>query len=199
MKILKRIVREFAKFVMRIYCKIVYRYKIIGKENIPKEGAVIFCANHRSYLDPPLVEITCKRDDTRFLAKRDLVKNKMFAFLGNAFNVILVDRDSRDVKALKDSVKTLKNGNAIALFPEGTRNGIEKGESAKGGASYFALNTDSVVVPIGIKGGKKPFQKVIITYGKPIDYSEYKEKRKEKETIEYVTNSIMENIIELTK
>ena len=74
---------------------------------------------------------------------------------------------------------------------------MEKGEKAKGGASFFALNSDAKVIPVGIKGGNKPFQKVIITYGKPLNFDEYKNTRKEKETIDKVTDEIMDNIVKL--
>lgn len=196
-KIGKKITRAIVKGAILIYCKIVYRAKIIGTENIPKDGAVVFCGNHRSFLDPPLIEVTCKRDDTRFIAKKELTENKFLAFLGYIFEAILVNRDSKDVIALKESLKTLKSGGCIAVFPEGTRNGMEKGEKAKGGASFFALNSDAKVIPVGIKGGNKPFQKVIITYGKPLNFDEYKNTRKEKETIDKVTDEIMDNIVKL--
>ena len=180
MNILKRIERSIVKGSIFIYCKIVYRAKIVGTKNIPKDGALVFCGNHRSFLDPPLIEVTCKRDDTRFIAKRELTKNKFLAFLGRLFEAILVDRNDKDVAALKESLKTLKSGGCIAVFPEGTRNGLEKGEKVKDGAAFFALNSDAKVIPVGIKGGLKPFQKAVITYGEPLDFSEYKATRKDK-------------------
>ena len=60
-ELFKKILRGIVKGAMFIYCKIVYRMKIEGKENIPKEGALIFCANHRSFLDPPLIVCTAGR------------------------------------------------------------------------------------------------------------------------------------------
>lgn len=191
--------RKIIKGLIFAYCKIVYRVKIIGTENIPKEGAVIFCGNHRSFLDPPLLEVTCKRDDTRFLAKEELTKNKFLAYLGKVFNVILVKRNAKDLGPMKESIKTLKDGACIAIFPEGTRNGIEKGEKVKDGASYFALNSDAVVIPVGIKGGNKPFKKTYITYGEPLNFNEYKANKKDKEVIESVTSKIIENIIKLSR
>ena len=59
---------------MRTYLKILYAYKVIGKENIPKEGPVIICGNHKSYLDPQLIVVSTGRF-TRFLAKEELAKN----------------------------------------------------------------------------------------------------------------------------
>lgn len=194
-----KIVRVICKSAIFIYCKIVYRAKIIGTENIPKTGPIIFCGNHKTFLDPPLLEVTCKRDDTRFLAKEELTKNPFLAFLGKIFDAILVKRNDKDFGPMKESLKTLKEGKCIALFPEGTRNGLKKGIKPKTGVAYFALNSDATVIPVGIKGGEKPFQKTVITYGKPIDVEKYKANRKDKEVLEEVTNIIMDNIMDLTK
>jgi 1-acyl-sn-glycerol-3-phosphate acyltransferase len=193
----KKIGRGIVKGAIYAYCKIVYRMQIIGKENIPKEGPVIICGNHRSFLDPPLIEVTCGRY-TRFLAKEELTKSKFLAFLGIIFDAILVKRDSKEVTAIKESLKTLKNGDCLALFPEGTRNGLAKGEKVKDGVAFFAVRSGAKVIPCGIKGGKKGDWKVTITYGKPLDYSKYKG-AKDKETLDKVTNEIMDHIIRLTK
>ena len=194
---LKKIGRAIVRGAIYIYCKIVYRAEIIGLENVPKEGAVIFCGNHRNYLDPPLMVCTAKRD-MRFLAKDELAKNPFLNFLGNVFDAIHVKRDEKDVTAIKESLKALKNGQCIALFPEGTRNGLEKGEKVKDGVAFFAVRSGAKVVPCGIKGGTKEHRKVTITYGKPLDYSRYKGS-KDKEVLEKVTNEIMNHILELTK
>lgn len=195
----KKILRIIVKGTIFTYCKILYRVKIIGTENIPKEGPVIFCGNHKSFLDPQLIEVTCKRDDTRFLAKKELTKNPGLKFLGKVFDAILVSRDEKDVIVVKESLRTLKNGNCIALFPEGTRKGLEKGEKVKDGTAYFALNSDATVIPVGIKGGDRFFQKAVIKYGKPLDLNEYKAIRKEEGTLEKVTDIIMEEILKLAK
>ena len=70
-------------------------------------------------------------------SKEELTKNKFFSFLGVVFNAILVKRDSKEVVAIKESLKTLKNGDCLALFPEGTRNGLEKGEKVKDGVAFL--------------------------------------------------------------
>ena len=72
--------------------------------------------------------------------------------------------------ALKESLQTLKNGDCLALFPEGTRNGIAKGEKVKDGAAFFAVRSGAPVIPCGIKGGEKGNIKVVNTYGKPLDF-----------------------------
>jgi 1-acyl-sn-glycerol-3-phosphate acyltransferase len=193
----RNISKGIVKGAIYLYCKVVYRMKIIGKENIPQDEPLIICGNHRSFLDPPLIEVTCGRK-SRFLAKEELTKNKFLAALGWVFNVILVKRDSKEVKALKESLQTLKTGNCLALFPEGTRNGLEKGEKVKDGAAFFTVKTGAKVLPVGISGGEKPFKQVTIKYGKPLDFSEYKN-NKDKEVLDKITGEIMDSILSLTK
>ena len=196
-KFLKNTIKSIVRGAIYIWCKVYYRAEIIGVENIPKEGPLIFCGNHRTYLDPPLMVATAKRD-MKFLAKEELYNNKFLAFLGWVFEAIPVKRDEKDVSAIKTSLKFLKSGQCIALFPEGTRNGLEKGEKVKDGVAFFAVRSGAKVVPCGIKGGTKENRKVTITYGMPLDYSEYKG-TKDKEKLEEITEEIMDKIIELTK
>lgn len=192
----KTVLKAIVRGAIFAYCKIVHRAKIEGIENVPKEGALIFCGNHRTFLDPPLIVATCKRD-THFLAKEELYKSKFLSFLGWVFEAIAVKRDTKDISAVKSSIKYLKKGESIALFPEGTRNGLEKGEKVKDGAAFFAIRTGAKVLPVGISGKKGIFSKVTIRYGKPLDYSQYKKAEDEKQALEEVTQDIMKNILEL--
>lgn len=200
MKVIRNIRRGIVRGAIWIYCKIVYRVKVVGTENIPREGAVLICGNHKSFLDPPLIEVTCKRPDVRFLAKKELTRHKFLAHMGKLFDAILVDKDAtQDMKTAKETLKAFKKGDAIAIFPEGTRNGLAKGEKVKDGAAFFALNSNAVVIPVGLKGADKFFQKSYVTYGKPIDFTEEKKNRKDKEVLEQTTEKIMKEILLLTK
>jgi len=197
-KILKKIAREIVKGALYIYFKVIYKAEIKGLNNIPKEGALIFCGNHRSFLDAPLMMATNKRF-ARFMAKEELRKNKFLAFLAVVFDAIYVKRDSKDLVSIKEALKTLKQDGCIALFPEGTRNGLEKGEKVKDGAAFMALRSGAKVVPVGISGGEKAFKKIIINYGEAIDFSEYKDKKQDKEILDKVTKEIMDSVLLLTK
>ena len=191
----KKIIRIIVRSVIRVYFVVVYRVRVIGRENLPKDKKepLIFCGNHRTYNDPPLIVVTAKRH-VRFLAKEELKKNKLFAFLGVIFDGIYVKRDSKDLTAIKTTLKALKNGESIALFPEGTRNGIEKGQKAKDGAAFFAERTGARIIPVGISGGEKPFKQMTIRYGKPLDFS-----NRNKDELDEITEEIMNEIIKLTK
>lgn len=194
----KNILKKIVEGAIFLYCKVVHRVKIEGTENIPKEGALIFCGNHRTFLDPPLIKVTAKRE-AHFLAKQELYKNPFLSFLGWIFEAVPVKRDSKDINAIKSSLKYLKKGECIALFPEGTRNGLAKGEKVKDGAAFFAIRSGAKVIPVGITGKTGAFSKVTIRYGAPLEYSAYKKAEDEKEALETVTEDIMNHIIELTK
>ncbi len=194
---IKSIIKGTVRGAIYLWFKIYYRVEVIGLENIPKEEPLIFCGNHRNYLDPPLIVCTAKRE-MRFLAKEELAKNPFLNFLGNVFEAIHVKRNEKDITAIKESLKALKEGQCIALFPEGTRNGLEKGKKIKDGVAFFAVRSGAKVLPCGIKGGTKNNRKVTITYGKPLDYRQYKG-TKDKEVLEKITQEIMEHILELTK
>ena len=204
----KNIFKEAFKCVCRgivttsifIYCKIVYRAKIIEKKNIPKEGALVFCGNHRTYLDPPLIVVTATRK-MRFIAKEELRQNLLFRFLVFAYDGIYVKRDSKDIGPMKEALKTLKDGGCIGIFPEGTRNGMEKNEGGKlkNGAAYMSLKTNAKIIPIGIKGEPKPFHQVTITYGEPMDFSDLLKEKKAKELEDYVSEELKKEIIHLSE
>ena len=197
-EVLKKILRVIVAFCIFWYCKIVYRVKIVGKENVPKDGALLFCGNHRTYLDPPLITVTAGRKMS-FMAKEELKKNPIIVFLCFAFDGIWVKRDSKDIGPLKSAMKILKNGGCIGIFPEGTRNGMEKNDGKlKNGAAYMALKTGAKIVPIGIQGPAKPFTKNIIIYGEPLDFSKYGEGKPGKEVEDKVSEELKEKIIELS-
>ena len=99
--------RKIIKAIISGFMRIVFRIKIIGKENIPNEGACIICANHTSYYDPPLIVAFNKRH-INMIAKKELYKNPLLAWLGKTFDVFPVERDGKDIEAVKHSLKVLK-------------------------------------------------------------------------------------------
>ena len=196
-KVLKKISRGFIIVVLNIVFRTVYRMKVVGTENIPKEGALIFCGNHKTYLDPPAITVTNGRKMS-FMAKEQLKENWLFAFLGWAFEAIYVKRDSKDIGPLKQALTILKSGDCLGIFPEGTRNGLEKNNgTVKNGAAYLALKTGAKIVPVGIVGNGKPFTKNAVIYGEPLDFSKYKDQKADKELEEKVSAELMSKILEL--
>lgn len=156
------------------------------------------CANHISLLDGPTVVAYTKRK-VDILGKDDLFKNKFLIWFWGKLLLHPIKRDSADLGAIKISLKILKEGKLLMLFPEGTRHGLEKGLKPKNGAVMMAIKAGAPIIPIGIKGPFKPFRRVKINIGKPIDYSGYKDKINDKELMDKLTKELMDNIIDLTK
>ena len=190
-------IRTIVAKLIQIFCIIVFRVKKVGEENIAKEGAYIVCANHRSNWDPPILVASTKRK-MYVMAKEELFKNNFIRWFAKKCCVFPVKRGKMDLDSMKFSLKVLKEGQILMIFPEGTRNGMEKNGKAQNGAAFMALRTGVPVIPVGIQGEMKPFHKVTLRYGKPLDFSEYKSNKPEKEVLDKVSKEIMDNIIMLT-
>lgn len=181
---------------LRGFYRVFYRVKIEGTENVPKEGAFILCGNHIDFMKVPVVVVYCPRK-VNFMGKIELFNNSFLARLGELFDVIPVKRGKQDVDAMKKSLKVLNSKEGLGIFPEGTTKGLEKGVKVKNGAAFMALRTGKPIVPVGVEVTKKPFPKIIVRYGKALDYSQYKSKTPEKENLDKVTSEMMETIIGL--
>lgn len=195
---LKMFERKALISITHFVYRVLFRIENIGEKNIPEDGeSYIVCANHLNYLDAIAV-ITSSNRFVRFMCKSSMFKNALFTWVLHIGDTIPVNREKNDIDAMKRSIKALKSGEILGIFPEGTRKGMEKNLSAKNGAAFMALRTKTKVIPIGIQGSFKPFTKVYLNYGKPLDFSEYYGKEKDKEVLNKVTKEIMDNIIKLT-
>lgn len=189
----KKFVRAIVKFILRTAYRIAFRVKITGE--LPKDGAYIICSNHINYLDAAAIVLFNKRK-VNFVAKEDLFTHSILFWLGHLFDAIPIKRDMQDIEAMKRCLKVLKNGELLGIFPEGTRKGMEKNMKAKNGAAFMAIKSGVKVIPTGIHGTFKPFSKVYINYGEPIDLSEYKN---QKDKLDEATDIVMTKIKELTE
>lgn len=181
------------KFLVSTIFYPLYRIKVIGKENFPKEGGVLLCTNHIDNLDPPVVGITCPRT-VHFMAKEELFELPLLKSILPRVNAFPVKRGMSDRQAMRTGLSVLKEGKVVGLFPEGTRS--KDGQLQKGlaGAGFFALRGNATVMPCAIIGPYKPFRPLKVVYGKPIDMTPYRE---QKTPVEEVTAMIMEEIRKL--
>ena len=185
--------RIFVKTCVKIFTLIVFRVKTYGQENIEKNVPYIMCANHTSNWDPPILYTATKRE-MYMMAKEELFKNKFIYWFANKTNIFPVKRGKQDIESMKKSLKVLNDNKILAIFPEGTRNGIKKNGKIQNGPAYLAARTGVKIIPVRIEGNFKPFTKVRIYYGKPIDFSEYKTKKPEKETLDLISEKLTEAI-----
>ncbi|MEK3853332.1 lysophospholipid acyltransferase family protein [Cytobacillus sp. FSL H8-0458] len=183
----------FAKAAVYGVLKPIYRFEVIGKENIPSEGGVLLCSNHIDNLDPPVVGINAPRP-VYFMAKEELFNVPVLGKIVPHLNAFPVKRGMSDREALRKGLAILKEGNVLGLFPEGTRS--KTGQLGKGlaGAGFFALRSEAHVVPCAIIGPYKAFSKLKVVYGTPIDMKELRER---KASAEETTERIMSEIRKL--
>jgi 1-acyl-sn-glycerol-3-phosphate acyltransferase len=158
---------KLLKIILTIPFKLWYSPKIIGANNIPKTGATIICANHKHVMDQCPILISTKRM-VHYMAKKEYFDGK-FAWFFKMAGCISVNRSIKDTEASNKALELLKNGYAVGLFPEGTRNRTkEKLLPFKFGAVSMAHKTNASIVPVGITGEYKFRSKdLTIKIGKP--------------------------------
>ena len=162
------ILYKVGRFILGPIFRWYYNPTIIGKENIPKQGSILIVGNHKHLYDQCLSIISTKRF-IKYMAKKEYFDSKKTRWFFKAVGCISVDRQVHDGKAKNEAIETLKNGGAIGLFPEGTRNKTDAFLLPfKFGAVSMAQKTDSYLVPFGITGDYVFRSKnLVIKYGKP--------------------------------
>lgn len=177
---------------------LMYGLRRPSNENVPKEGGIIVCANHSSLLDPVFTAVALKRKLT-FMAKKELFSFKPFGWLISSLGAFPVDRGKNDVGAVKTSIKLLKGGHAMLLFPQGTRCKRVDNVEAKHGAVRLAIMTGVPILPVCISEGHRFFGKRgYVKIGEPIDYTEYKGEHLTDEDYTRLSSELMEKIYELS-
>ncbi|MBP5378447.1 MAG: 1-acyl-sn-glycerol-3-phosphate acyltransferase [Ruminococcus sp.] len=162
-----------AKFLVWIAMHIAYKLRFEGRENIPKDTPVIYASNHRSNADPPILG-SGGRGKYAFMAKEELFRNKLFAWLISSLGAFPVSRGKGDTGVIDTAVERL-NSRSLMIFPEGTRSKDGKVGRGHTGAALIAARSRKHIVPVGIVyDGKLKFRTAItVKFGTPIDPAEY--------------------------
>lgn len=154
---------------------LLFRPKVVGTENIPKSGGVLIVSNHPTYLDPVLLAICAPRPFS-FVAKRPLFYMPIVRTFLWLTDCIPVEQDAPDRRALRLSIKKLRDGDILVIFPEGTRSEHGKLRSFQLGPAMIAVEAQVPIIPCGLAGFYKawpmeaPIPKpanVAIVFGKP--------------------------------
>lgn len=146
--------------------KVLYRIEIVNKENIPKDGPMVFVGNHKHNYDF-ISLISATKRTVHFLAKKELIDKHGWLF--NRLGIIPVDRSSKNKEAIKMAIDMLNKGEIIGIFPEGTFNKTEYIiKPFKYGAVKIASEAKCPIVPFAIVGEYKLLKKGLkIIFGKP--------------------------------
>lgn len=141
-------------YLVKPLFKTLLRIRATGTENIPKDGACIIAANHRSHLDPPVINIISPRP-VLFMAKKELFDVPVLSWLIRKAGAIPVNRDGRDVSTLKKAVGMLKDGHCVGIFPEGSRARPGEFRKPQAGVGFLIEKAKVPVIPMLIEGTDK--------------------------------------------
>src|SRR2546423_12936384 len=149
-----RLVYWIARGLVQPAMRIWFRLERHGRDHIPRSGPVILAANHRSFLDPFVVGV-CLRRPVYFVAKQELFEKRWQGWLPNTLRAFPVRRGESDEEAVATSQAILARGDAVVIFPEGTR--IRSGSlgRAKRGVGRLALESGAPVVPVAVAGSER--------------------------------------------
>lgn len=176
--------------------------EIRGAENIPARGAALIASNHVAYFDPPLLGSASPRE-FYYMAKRELFENSVLGWLIDKYNAIPISRGGFDREGIKKAAEVLRRGNALLVFPEGTRSRDGSLKEPKLGVAKLALEAGAPIVPacIDYSGGwLKAFflrRKIKIRFGSPVKPVDFDKIPRSKEGYLRLTHLIMQKIRDL--
>jgi len=162
--------RTFSGFV-----RAIYRLEVAGADHVPVIGPVIVAANHESFLDGIVLGAAIPRE-LRFVAKAELWRFRLLAWMLDGLGAIPVVRNRCDFYALSEVLRALHAGQAVAIFPQGAVRGDRPWHR---GAAHVALVTGAPLVPVRLVGtaralsrGKIGFPRLRVIVGKPIEVAQ---------------------------
>ena len=166
--------------LLKLVAVLVYRVGYSGRENIPASGGVLIVSNHQSHFDPPLVGIGSRRQ-MNYVARRTLFQIPLFGRFIHSVGAIPIDREGIGLSGIKESLKLLKRGEMVLIFPEGTRTADGEIAPFRPGFTAIAARSNAAILPVAIDGAfqvwprtkKFPgFGKIRVYYGEPIPHAE---------------------------
>ena len=185
------------RFIGSLVCKILFRLKVEGIENIPAKGSIIIAANHSSFLDPIAVGVAVPRH-IRWVVRKDVFDVWWLKWL------FVLTGTIRENGSVGKAVHLLGTGAAVGVFPEGARSFDGKLGEGKKGAAVMALEAGATVIPCAVIGASKAFPRaaifprpfpVKVVIGKAVDFS--KEVSPDEQEIGSALNRIMSAISSL--
>lgn len=153
--------------------KLVARLQVYGAERMPMSGGVVLAANHLSWIDPPVLGAACPRT-VYFMAKVEAHRVPGLGEFVRLFGTFPVRRGESDRDAVRTMRQIVRDGHALGLFVEGTRQRSGELGKVQSGAAMVAINEQVPVVPAAIYGGHTwrlgNFHPVSVAWGAPMTF-----------------------------
>ncbi|HVL39474.1 MAG TPA: lysophospholipid acyltransferase family protein [Fimbriimonadaceae bacterium] len=175
-----------------------------AKQLVPLKGPLIVAPVHFSYLDPPLIACSLPRKLT-FMAKEELFRHPIFGWLIRSLGAFPVRRGEGDTESIRNAIAILEGGNALLIFPEGTRGEGQNFQPVNRGVAMLAKRTGAAVLPVGIvgtqikwgKGGKRPkWARCVVRFVEPLTYAEFAAGRSDREAREAFAAELSRRIVD---
>lgn len=181
-----------------IVSKVLFFVKIEGRENIPKDRNCVLMGNHQCILDPLMLALCVPDREIHFMGKKELWNNKLLGWAFTKVHGFPVDRGNMDMGAIRTAMNVLKEGDTLGIFPEGTRSRTGHMLPLLGGASMLALRSRCDVIPVYIDGNYKPFRRMTVRVGRPVQMADLLALRVTKESCDTLTGRIEAEFAQLS-
>jgi 1-acyl-sn-glycerol-3-phosphate acyltransferase len=173
---------RFARGTFALTLSPLLRLTSEGTGHLPQHGAAIVAVNHKSDLDPVLAGISFRRH-LAFFAKSELFENRVLGGAVSRLGAMPVRRGESDRRALENALACLERGEALMIFPEGTRFADDEIHPFQPGIGMLAMRSGAPVIPAAIRGsqtalhGSPRFPRVSVLAGPPVDLSDLEGRR----------------------
>jgi 1-acyl-sn-glycerol-3-phosphate acyltransferase len=160
--------------IARVLLTLFTRWRVNGKDNVPREGPLLVAANHIATADPPVLSVSLNRKVV-FMAKEELFRSRLKGYFVRNFGAFPVHRGRLDARALRQADEMLARGLALAIFPEGTRSSDGQLQPALPGSALIATRNCAQILPAGLTGTEKikglawllRRPEITVTFGQP--------------------------------
>ncbi len=168
------------RLISWVILRVGFSLEVSGQGHVPKHGGCIIASNHLSFLDPNVIGTSCPRP-VRFLARDTLFAHPLLLLYLRGVGVIPLRRGEADPSAVREAVRSLRRGECLAFFPEGTRQLSGTLGRAKRGVGLLACMAKVPIVPVLVHGtfealppdGKRLRRaKIRVAFGPPISYTD---------------------------
>lgn len=169
----RTLIYTFTRYLFWIGSHTLFPIRYHHLENIQLDAPYIAISNHQSALDPLVLAYPCKKYEYRFVGKKELVKNKFIdKLLTKGLHMISVDRHNSDLAAMRQCLRTLRDKQVLAIFPEGTRHQPDLMAQVETGTAVLALRANVPLLPVYIRYKPRFLRMNHVYIGKPMDISD---------------------------
>jgi 1-acyl-sn-glycerol-3-phosphate acyltransferase len=143
---------DFARVCVQAFLWSFYRLRVVGRENVPRQGPILTISNHQSFLDPPINGVALADRQCAPIARESLFRFKPFAWLIRSFGALPISGAGGEAAALKVALRELAEGRTVLIYPEGTRSLDGAVQPFERGVLLLQRRSKADVLPMAIEG-----------------------------------------------